>query len=72
MTSVENISAGLFEEHHAKTQELAFHRAVNMVNDDRTILTRYTDQRWKLIISAAPLSDRVYQLSVAAAALELR
>jgi len=32
--------AGLFEEHHAKTQELAFHRAVNMVNDDRTILTR--------------------------------
>ena len=27
---------------------------------------------WKLIISAAPLSDRVYLLSVAAAALELR
>ena len=34
--------AALFDETHGKSQELAFHRAVKMVNDDRTILTRYT------------------------------
>ncbi|XP_023349086.1 glutamate receptor ionotropic, kainate 2 isoform X2 [Eurytemora carolleeae] len=32
--------AALFDETHGKSQELAFHRAVKMVNDDRTILTR--------------------------------
>ena len=32
--------AALFDETHGKAQELAFHRAVKLVNDDRTILTR--------------------------------
>jgi len=52
-------------------QGLRFCSELNPFGDFFCILC-VVDLRWKLIISAAPLSGRVYQLSVAAAALELR
>ncbi len=35
-------ASAIFYEKSGKAQELAFMRGVDMVNDDRTILTRYT------------------------------